>query len=87
MKIKELIDIGGKRLVDISPSLFDLFSTVYPEYEWLPWQFTTRNYWESVENQRKFMDWAGNKLQIKEMSDWYNVSIQVYKRSFFQVEN
>ena len=49
---------------------------MYPEYEWLPWKFDAapRHYWESLENQRKFMDWAGKELGIKEMSDWYKVS-------------
>jgi hypothetical protein len=30
-----------------------------------------------MKNQRKFMDWAGNQLNIKEMSDWYNITTKV----------
>jgi hypothetical protein len=50
-----------------------------PEYEWLPWKFVRlqNNYWNDVNNQRKFLDWASKELKIKEMSDWYYVSIKV----------
>jgi hypothetical protein len=52
---------------------------VYPDYNWLPWKFgkCPANYWDDVKNQRKFMDWAAKELNIKDMSDWYNVSINV----------
>jgi hypothetical protein len=54
---------------------------VYPEYEWLPWKFKIcpKNYWEDVNNQRRFMEWSARQLNIKEMSDWYNVSLKVCK--------
>jgi hypothetical protein len=57
-----------------SPS--QLLSGVYSEYEWLPWKFERcpRNFWEDVNNQRRFMEWAGKQLNIKEMSDWYKVT-------------
>ena len=64
-------------------SLYKLLKHVYFEYEWLPWKFEAcpRNYWDKVENQRKFMDWAGKELKIKEMSDWYKISSTVKKFS------
>ena len=48
---------------------------VYPEYDWLPWKFEKcpKKYWHDVKNERKFMDWAGKELNVKEMSDWYNL--------------
>jgi hypothetical protein len=60
-----------------SPS--SLLSTVYPDYDWLPWKFYTcpRHYWEDIKNQRKFMDWVGKQLSVQDMSDWYNVSFKV----------
>ena len=50
-------------------------STAYPDYEWLPWKFpfVNRNFWDDVENQKKWIIWAGKELKIKELSDWYNV--------------
>ena len=81
---KELKKIGDARislLLAENTSLYNVISSVYPEYEWLPWRFekVPKHYWDSLENQRKFIEWAGKELQIKEMSDWYNVSNKVYK--------
>ena len=56
-----------------------LLSAAFPEYEWLPWKFNKcpRNFWDDLKNQRKFMDWAGKELGIKDMSDWYKVMQKV----------
>jgi hypothetical protein len=82
LKIQDLCDIGGGSLLNskYNASPLQLLSDIYPEYNWLPWKFAVRcprNFWESVENQRKFMDWAGKQLNVKEMSDWYKVSFRV----------
>ena len=60
-------------------SLPNLLQNVYPDYTWLPWKFaqTPKHYWDLVQNQRKFMDWIGNNLGIKNMSDWYNIPKKV----------
>ena len=62
-------------------SLYSLLSAVYPDYEWLPWRFQRNRtyYWSDSKNWRTFMEWAGKKLNVKEMKDWYNVTNQVYK--------
>jgi hypothetical protein len=75
--LRDFENIGGGSLLTLyntSPSL--LLATVYPNYEWLPWKFDVapKHYWESLENQRKFLSWAGKQLNIKNMSDWYHVS-------------
>jgi hypothetical protein len=60
--------------------LFELLSSAYPEHEWLPWKFHRRlptGFWGDAVNQRKFVTWASDQLQIKEMSDWYKVSSKV----------
>jgi hypothetical protein len=79
-KIKNLIELGAIYLLskyNRSPSL--LLSNLYPEYEWLPWRFQKcpNNYWNNINNHKKFVEWASKELNIKEMSDWYKVSIQV----------
>ena len=60
-------------------STFLFISTVFSDYEWLPWRFhhTPQGYWSDMKNQRKFMDWAANELKIKDMSDWYKITAQV----------
>ena len=53
---------------------------MYPAYDWFPWKFSRSpvHFWNEVNNQRRFMDWAGKELQIKEMSDWYKIMKDVY---------
>lgn len=49
----------------------------YPEHNWLPWKFehygVPKGYWLNVENQRLFLDWAGKKLGVQKMEDWYSI--------------
>ncbi len=49
---------------------------MFTEYNWLPWKFRRVPYffWDSIENKKKFMDWAGKELLIKDFKDWYEVS-------------
>jgi hypothetical protein len=56
-----------------------MLSTVYTEYEWLPWLFNKapNHYWDYPRNQKLFLDWAGKKLHVEEMKDWYRVGIEV----------
>ena len=79
---KDIYAIGGKTLLrnKYDGTVYTLLSTVYPEYDWLPWKFhrTSRNTWKEQETTRKFLEWAGNQLGVKELSDWYKVSKKVY---------
>jgi hypothetical protein len=70
-----------------SPS--QLLSSVYPEYDWLPWKFdkSPQGFWSDVKNQRKFMEWAAKELKITEMNDWYHISNQVHFYFFKQFPN
>jgi hypothetical protein len=69
-------------------SILRLLSTLYPDYDWLPWKFDDcpLQFWTDPKNQKKFIDWAAVELNIKTTSDWYNVSIQVTASYLFQVE-
>jgi hypothetical protein len=78
---QEFVAIGGANILSQSgqKSTFSLLSTVYPEHEWLPWKFSPipNNFWDDVNNQHKFITWASKHLNIKDMSDWYEVSYKV----------
>jgi hypothetical protein len=52
---------------------------VFPGYDWLPWKFlqTPNNYWDELKNKKKFVEWAGKQLGIKQYSDWYKVTTEV----------
>ena len=60
-------------------TLPDLLSITYAESTWLPWKFRKcgNKFWSDAKNQTKFMEWAANELNIKEMGDWYNVTTDV----------
>ena len=74
------IELGGRVLFHkYKDSLYSLLSSVYPEHDWLAWRFshTPRGYWDSIDNQKKFMDWVFTKLNYKDMGDWYRVTGRV----------
>jgi hypothetical protein len=76
-----LHDIGGGSLLRAkhSGSPYSLLSEVYPEFDWLPWKFvkSPTNSWEIKKIQNKFLEYATEKLNIKESSDWYKVTRKV----------
>jgi hypothetical protein len=41
-------------------------STIYPSIDWQPWKFAnvTRDFWTNLENQRKFLDWIAEKMDL-----------------------
>ncbi len=53
--------------------------TVYPNNNWQAWQFEHlkpwQEYWRDRTNQRKFMDYVGDQLNIHTLDDWYNISL------------
>jgi hypothetical protein len=83
---KDFQDLGGASLLrTYNGSLAQLLSSVYTGKEWLPWKFDQipHSYWEDVNNQKKFIHWAANQLNIKVMSDWYKVTNKVKKSEGF----
>jgi hypothetical protein len=85
MTTKDLQDIGGSGLVLKYKDFSSLFSTLFPEYKWLPWEFTAVpiTHWEDVNNQIKWMKWAEKQLNIKEPSDWYKITHKVENSEIF----
>jgi hypothetical protein len=72
-------DKGGDALLKQYKHPYKMLSTLLPEYQWLPWKFETtpRYFWDDTENHSKFLTWAANELNIKELSDWYKVTRNV----------
>src|SRR5690349_12610595 len=54
-------------------SLKEALLSVYPDHEWLEWRIPTIDFF-SLENQVKYLDWLGKKLQIKNLEDWYHIT-------------
>jgi hypothetical protein len=65
-----------------------LLANFFPDFDWLPWKFSLvpRNYWDDVNNQRKFMDWVAKELNISDMNGWYNITNKVTTKLICQVE-
>ena len=63
----------------LKSTLYEYLRSKYPDHDWLPWKFgnVPHHFWADLKNQRKFMDWAGKELNIKEMSDWYKIMYKV----------
>jgi hypothetical protein len=81
---KSLINLGGRNLLQkYERSLPLLLSSVYPDFQWLPWKFnlTPLEFWTNPENSKKFLEWAKPILNVNKDEDWYNVSNKV--KNFF----
>ena len=56
-----------------------MITSIYSNYNWLPWKFkqVPKGYWNDENNIKQYMNWLSDKLNIKTMEDWYNVSHEV----------
>lgn len=73
----------GTSLIKIhNGSLYSVFSTNFPDYDWLPWQFAKApsQYWNNKENVLKFFSWVYKELKLTCFEDWYKVTFQVIKK-------
>ena len=52
--------------------------TVFPEHHWQLWRFkkTPNGYWKKEGTHKEFFDWLQIQLGIKEMDDWYKVTLE-----------
>jgi hypothetical protein len=80
--VKEMAKHGcTSLLIKYNHSPYKVLTSVYNQYDWLPWKFgrCPRSYFEDVNNVRKFLDWAGKELNLKDMGGWYSVTSKVNK--------
>jgi hypothetical protein len=81
LKFQDIEKFGGSAILvkHYNNSPTQMLSTLYPEYDWLPWKFVQcpRNFWSDKKNHRKFLDWASEQLKIKDKNDWYTTVPQV----------
>lgn len=50
-----------------------------PEHDWKEWLFgnVNRQFWGSIEHQKKYLLWLGHELKYKSYEDWYNLSSKI----------
>ena len=71
--VKDLVVNGGKTLLNLSQgSPSKLISSVFDEHKWEMWKFGSapKNFWEDATNKKKYIEWLGGVLNIKNMEDW-----------------
>ena len=70
---------GSALIQNNNNSYIKFITSVYPNYQWLPWKFThtPKGYWNDENNIKEYMNWLSEKLNIKSMEDWYKVSSEV----------
>ena len=66
----------------------NIITSVYPNYNWLPWKFiqSPKGFWNDEKNVKAYMNWLSEKLNIKTMEDWYNVTHEV-NRLYYNKNN
>lgn len=56
-----------------------MLTTILPEYPWQLWKFprVPLNFWAEKSNQKQFLEWVYKQLNMKDMEDWYNVTMEI----------
>jgi len=73
----QVISMGaGKALALYKGSLSAMLAAVYPNHSWDVSKFSAkpRNFWSSLDNQKRFMDELGDKVGVRELDGWYSIS-------------
>ena len=74
---KMIIDFGGAQLLRQYSSLFNALQTIYPEYNWNPFENTLslpKTFWKQKENQILFLNYFAAKKSIKNLEDWKTIN-------------
>lgn len=76
---------GGSSLMQhyYKNSLLAGLEQIYPEYMWHAWSFatTTHQWWKDRRNQRQYLDWLAETLNIQDQDEWANVSVEDLRRN------
>jgi hypothetical protein len=81
-----MLDVASPAFCRRSPCLSFLSSTspfavvrdYLPHYPWLEWRFpqVPQGFWDQRANRRRYLDWLGQQLGVKQPEDWYQLSTQ-----------
>jgi len=74
----DIIAHGGAALLRRhGQSAAQLLAAQYPEHAWQPWRFsrTPAHWWQSLEQQRRYLEWLALQLGYHTMEDWYKVRL------------
>ena len=70
---------GGSVILSYYENYYDCIKTLFPEIsskEWSSQRQLPKNYWHSIQNQKKFLDDFAIKMNLKKPEDWKTISHQ-----------
>lgn len=76
IKQTDFVNNGGDGLLKRNyTNTIQMLRAVYSDFVWVPWklQNTPDGFWNSLENQREYMDWLGLTLGYRTLDDWYTI--------------
>ena len=76
---KKILKNGGSSLLShYNFNLKNILISIYPNYPWnfLPWKFEGKNFFQSIENQRIFIDYLYYKFNFNSLNDWENIDLK-----------
>lgn len=61
-----------------------ILATHFPEHKWLEWKFvrTPHNFWASLENRRRYINWLGSELGYSKLEDWYKITGDDFRNNY-----
>lgn len=80
VSLEAVRNYGGHQLLSkyYQDSLIAALQDLYPQYDWEVWRFgkVPSNFWQDVDNQKRFWTLLGKKKGFKSFDDWYNISYE-----------
>ena len=77
---EDLVSQGASRLLFLYQNdVIKLLQTIYPEKDWNIYErsILPHNYWNSIENQKLYLDYLYQKLNFKSLEDFYQLNYSV----------
>jgi hypothetical protein len=75
--------VGAYRAQKRVGGLMRLLKIGFPAHDWQEWKFNYvgAGFWDSLDNQRRFLHWLERELNIQSLSDWYDImAVQVEQK-------
>jgi len=65
-------------------SPLQLLKSCYPNFEWNPWMFRHcfRGFWNSLDNQRRYLDWIGALFGYTLLEHWFKVTANDFSEHY-----
>lgn len=72
---------GGAFLLEYRSTVSAAVMACHPRYPWKEWLFdkTPKKFWKSTANRRRYMDWLGERIGVRQPDDWYAVTVNDFK--------